>query len=51
MKDLRHREMLRYKSMMRAQQSVVTAEDRIDVKYYLLDIRVTTSPHYLKAGC
>jgi hypothetical protein len=48
MKDLRQREMLRYKSMMRAQQSVVTAEDRIDVKYYLLDIRVTTSPHYLK---
>jgi aminopeptidase N len=50
MKDLHHRESLRYKAMMQRQTSALTAEDRIDVKYYRLDIQVTTSPQYLEGS-
>jgi aminopeptidase N len=40
-------EILRYKAALKQEAASVTAEDRIDVKYYKLDLWITTSPQYL----
>ncbi|MFI5251698.1 MAG: M1 family aminopeptidase [Bacteroidota bacterium] len=50
MKDLRYRESQQYKAMMRRTLDGVASEDRIDVKYYRLDIQITTSPQYLEGS-
>ncbi len=41
-------EMSRYKASFSRSVSSVTAEDRIDVTYYLIKLRITTSPAYLQ---
>ena len=41
-------ELNRYKAALNRPVSSVTAEDRIDVTYYLIKLRITTLPEYLR---
>jgi len=47
-KGLIHSELSRYNAAFLRNTSGVTAEDRIDVSYYLLDLKITASPQYLR---
>jgi aminopeptidase N len=49
-KQFRQTELLRYKALMEQRTNEVTAEERIDVTYYKLDITITTSPQYVKGN-
>src|SRR5689334_10503337 len=49
-KEFFQSELSRYKAYSLRSASGVTADDRIDVTYYKLDLRVTTSPHYLRGN-
>jgi len=41
-------ELMRYQSGLQRRTADIAAEDRIDVKYYKLDIKITTTPQYLR---
>jgi peptidase M1-like protein/HYDIN/CFA65/VesB family protein len=49
-KEFFNAELGRYKAYFQRSASGVAADDRIDVTYYKLDLRVSASPHYLSGN-